>query len=125
MMASQPIGLANTGVPVALLAAGAAWLPRLLAGRTLSQARLAMAVALTALLLIALGAGIFALLYALEGAPVARALAGDAVGLLSFFFGLSLRAALFWAPVLALVWYVLAQGVERRRGEAIANKGDA
>ncbi len=123
MITSQPIGLANTGVPVALLAAGAAWLPRLLAGRTLSQARLAMAVALTAMLLTAAGAGIFAALYAFQGAQVGGALAGNAGGVLVFFLGLSLRAALFWVPVLALAWFVLAQGVERRRGEDMARKG--
>jgi hypothetical protein len=32
-------------------------------------------------------------------------------------------ATLFWAPVLALVWFSLAQGVERRRGEDRARRG--
>ena len=124
MIATQPIGLTNTGLPVAVLVAGAAGLPWVLAPKgTLSQARLAVAVGVTALLLLVLGTGLFAALYALQGAAVRGAMATDTAGVVRFFFGLSAKAALFWAPVLALAWYVMAQGVERRRGEAIAREG--
>ncbi len=123
MIQAQPIGLLNTGLPAAALALGAAALPRLIAGPSLSQRRLALAVALTAAVLLLLGALIFAALYALAGAPLGAALAQDGALVAWVFLRLSAKAALLWGPVLALAWLVLAQGVERRRGEAIMREG--
>jgi len=123
MIQSQPIGLTNTGVPVAVLELAAVGLPRLIAGRTLSQGRLALAVAVTVLALLGLGALLFAALYALQGAPLRAAWAGDRAAVVAFFLWLAMKAALLWGPVLALVWYVMAQAVERRRGEAVMREG--
>ena len=124
MISTQPIGLTNTGLPVAVLVAGAAGLPWVIAPKgSLSQGRLAVAVGVTALVLLLVGTGMFAAFYALQGAQVSGALANDTIGVLGFFFRLSLKAMLFWVPVLVLAWYVMAQGVERRRGEAIAREG--
>ena len=123
MIRSQPIGLINTALPAGALALAAAGLPALAAGRSLSQARLALAVAGTAAALLVLGGLLFAGLYALQGAPLAAAWAEAPGAVAAFFLGLSARAALLWGPVLALAWLVLAQGVERRRGEAIMREG--
>ena len=125
MIETQPIGMSNTGIPLAMLAAGAVVLPWVIAPKgTLSQRRLALAVAITAAVLIVLGAGIFAAVYALAGVAVSDALAVGPLTVLEFFLRLSLKAALFWGPVLALAWYVMAQGVERRRGEDIARRSE-
>jgi hypothetical protein len=79
-----------------------------LARQTLSQGGLALAVGITALVVWGAGAGIMALLYAQinDGAwPGVRA-ALERSGLM----------ALLWGPVLALVWLMRAQGIERRKG---------
>jgi hypothetical protein len=124
MIAIQPIGLTNTGLPLVVLVVGASVLPWAMTPYdTLSQRRLAVSVVGAAMALVLVGAGIFAALYALQGAAVRGALVVDAQSVLWFFFRLSLKAALFWVPVLALAWFVLAQGVERRRGEAVAKAG--
>ncbi len=124
MNAPAPIGFANTGLPLTLLLLGTLLLPRLFAGpATLSQARLALAVLATAAALVVLGAVIFALVYMLGGVSLAGPFSVDPAGMIGFFLGRSLGAALFWGPILVLVWFVRATGVERRKGQEIARRG--
>jgi hypothetical protein len=100
--------LDNAILPLAVLVVLSIALPALLARQTLSQGGLALAVGVTALVVWGVGAGIMALLYAqINGGvwPGGRA-ALERSGLM----------ALMWGPLLALVWLMRAQGVERRRG---------
>ncbi len=122
MIQPQPIGLLNTALPLAVLVAGAALLPGLLAGTTLSRWRVAGAVVLAALVLLVAGAAIFVLVYALGGARPGAAMAQAPVAVTLFFLRLSAKAALLWGPVLALAWLVLLQGLEKRRGEEMARE---
>ncbi len=124
MNAPAPIGFANTGLPLGLLLLGALLLPRLFAGpATLSQARLALAVLASAAALLLLGAAIFALIYLAGGVSLAGPFSVDPAGVARFFLGRSAAAALFWGPILVLVWFVRATGVERRKGQEIARRG--
>jgi len=125
MIAPQPIGLLNTGLPVIVLAALVVLLPRLiLPADNLSQQALALAMAVTALAALAAGAVIFALVYAAGGVGVGAAMAEAFAPVAAFFLRLSAMAALVWGPVLALAWVAMAQAVERRRGENAA-RGEA
>jgi len=123
MIAPQPIGFLNTGLPVILLATLVLLLPRLiLPADNLSQQALALAVAVTALAALAAGAVIFALVYAAGGVGVAASMAEAFAPVAVFFLRLSALAALVWGPVLALGWVAMAQAVEKRRGEDAARR---
>ncbi|MCG6903523.1 MAG: hypothetical protein LJE68_12660, partial [Rhodobacter sp.] len=107
MIQAEPIGWWNTGFPLTLLGAMAVLLPHgLVQGlggrRTRSHALVAMAVLVSGLLLLALGAGLFALIYGARGAEVSAAF--DAAPALTawFFLRLSGFTALLWVPLLAL-----------------------
>ena len=102
------LNLTNAILPLVLLVALTVALPAVLAGATLSQGRLAVVVVLTGFVVWGVGAGVMALLYAQinEGIwPGVRA-SLERSGLM----------ALLWGPVLATVWLIRAQGVERRKG---------
>ena len=125
MIQSEPIGLLNTGLPVALLVAVAICLPLLLVHRhTRSHAQVASSIGITALVLLALGTSLFGISYGLRGHAVTAALASTPLAVGLFFGRLAAMAALVWLPVLALVWYSLAQRVEKTRGQHIAKVSD-
>ena len=125
MIPTQPIGFLNTGLPVVSLALLVILIPRLiLPAGTLSHQVLAVAIAVTALITLAFGAVFFALSYGWLGAPVWATFQDAPTSIAAYFLRLSAMAALIWGPVLALVWYTSAQGVERRRGEARAARKD-
>jgi predicted membrane-bound spermidine synthase len=115
-MELQPLTFANGILPLAVLVAATIGLPALLAGGTLSQGRLGVAVLVTALLVWALGAGVLAVQYAMsEG------------GMVSGLWALLERSALMgllWVPLLGVVWLMRAQGVERRRGLMMREAGE-
>jgi len=46
------------------------------------------------------------------------------IAVAAFFAKLSMRAGIVWVPILALTWFVLAQGVEKRKGQRQA-QGEA
>ncbi len=124
MIATQPIGFLNTGLPVILLVVLVASLPRLiLPAGNLSHQALTIAVAITAIAALVAGAVIFAVIYGAGGVDVGAALSEAAAPVIGFFLRLSALSALIWGPVLALVWVALAQGVEKRRGQDTA-RGD-
>lgn len=121
---SEPVGWLNSVLPFAALVGLAAGLPELLTPRgTLSQRRLALAVAATAALVLAAGAALFAVLYARAGADPRGAFAAAPGAAAAFFLARAAQAGLVWLPVLGLVWLIKAQAVERRRGEAAAREG--
>ena len=108
------IGFWDTYVPLLALVALAVALPAVTVPQGVTQqGRLALGVGLVALALLALAAAWF---------WIEHARAGDA-----FRWAAVLRpaalSALAWGPVLALVWLIRAQGVERRKGEAAARAG--
>ena len=106
----MPFGLADAILPMLLLLAAVVGLPWLLVAKdTLSQRVLAGGMLKTALVTWVLGAVLMAVLYAMinDGPPDLR---------LGFYLDRSALLGLLWGPVLALVWMLRAQGVERRRG---------
>jgi hypothetical protein len=120
LIASEPIGWVNTGLPMAVLAGAAVILPRLLVpGDTRSQRAVTVSVLSSAVGLLLLGAAVFAAVYSAGGAGVASAFSNAPMATGLFFLRLSAMAALLWVPVLALVWFAMAQAVEVRRGEDV------
>lgn len=121
MISTAPIGWLNTALPVTILALAAVLLPGWYVPReTRSHKAVIAAVALTAVTMILLGAAVFAIVYWLSGAGVAAAMSEAPLATMIYFFRLSLMAALLWGPVLALVWFSMAQRVEKRRGQDTA-----
>lgn len=110
------LNLSNTILPLAVLSLLTFAIPAILAGATLSQARLAAVMALTLVAVWATGAGLMAALYASvnDGQYGTAGQAVERSGLLG----------LFWGPLLALVWLMRAQGIERRKGLMMGRGGD-
>jgi len=110
-------------MPLVVLGFLAVVLPRILVGkRTLSQGRLALGIFVTSLLLLVIGALIFAGFSADGGAEVMAAWEEAPSLTAAAFLGMSAYAALVWVPILALVWFAMAQSVEARKGAALAEK---
>ncbi len=118
MIQLEPVGWLNTGLPLAILALLAMVLPRILVpAKTRSQRELAVGMAVSAAMLLVAGEVVFALIYTVRGIAVWAAIIDAPLATGGFFLKLSALAAMLWAPVLALVWFAMAQGVEKRRGE--------
>lgn len=109
------LNLTNGILPLAVLVALTVGLPALLAGSTLSQGRLALAMVATGLVVWAAGAGTMAALYGQVNGGVMQGA--------WHYFERSALMGLLWGPVLALVWLMRAQGVERRRGLLMGRGG--
>ncbi len=123
MIPTQPISLLNTGLAVFLLVALAIVLPRmLLPAGNLSQQALALSVAISAVLLVVSGTVLIAMAYAGAGLAVWAAFLDAKAAITAFFLRLSANMVIVWGPVLALTWLSMAQGVERRKGEAQAKR---
>ena len=121
-MSSNTITLWNTGLPL-LIAGASAWvLPRFIApSRTRSHKKVAIAVGVSALVLIFVSAGLFAALQ-----PGKFAMAADGGGLMlaiEIAVRGSILFAVAWVPILLLNWLSLAQRVEMWRGKDMA-RGD-
>jgi MFS-type transporter involved in bile tolerance (Atg22 family) len=119
------ISWGNSVGPVLGLLAVVAVLPGVLAGKGLSQRWVFGAVCVTGVVLWLLGAVIFIVQYQILGTDVMGDFATWPVRTAGVYLRRSLWFALFWGPVLAFVWLVLAQGVERRRGLAMREGPDA
>jgi hypothetical protein len=63
-----------------------------------------------------MGAAVFAVQYQMLGADVWGDFAAGPLRTAWVYLQRSGWFALFWGPILAFVWLVMAQGVERRRG---------
>jgi hypothetical protein len=120
---AQPITFFNTGIPVMLLALAAWVLPVMLGRGAGDQQALIKGIMASALVILAGGALIFAGLYSASGVPAFSSFADRPMAVSGYFARLSLIAGIIWGPVLALAWFVLAQGVERRKGEDRARRG--
>ena len=123
-MIVQPIGFLNTAAPLLVLMASALVAPRLFVDRaTLSHWDVGRGMLFSAALLTGFGVALLAVIYQWGGSNVWGAfLVGPGATLVEL-LSVSFKASLFWAPVLVIVWFSLAQGVERRRGEEQARKG--
>ena len=109
----EAITLQNTILPLGLLMALVILLPWALTGAAPSQPRLALAICVTALAAFAAGALWLAFeVWRLQGVVPGLSRLGEFLRRSGWF-------ALFWGPLLALVWLVRAQGIERRRGLAM------
>ncbi|MBL9054289.1 MAG: hypothetical protein JNN02_11220 [Tabrizicola sp.] len=107
----------NTILPMVLLCGLVTLLPGLLVPRaTLSQQHLALGIALTAVLTLLAGAALSALLYAAINHGVLSQVLQSPIDRATFFLGRSLLFALLWGPLLAFVWLVKAQELNRRVG---------
>ncbi len=118
LIQAEPIGFWNTGFPLGLMAVLAIVLPRVLVKRnTRSQSEVAVTIWASGGILFLVGAGVFAVIYHMRGYDVFEAFAEGPWATAAFFFGFSAYAAIVWAPILGLVWFGMAQGVEARKGE--------
>lgn len=118
MIAPQPIGFVNTGLPLMLLGTLALVLPWVLVPPgTRSHGVVAAVIGICLGLLLLCGASVFAAIYAAGGVGVGAALVEAPLATTKFFLRLSGYAALIWGPLLALMWLGLAQRVEKRRGQ--------
>jgi len=107
-------GFWEVGLPLVVLTALAVGVPAVAVPRgVMDQGRLAVGMALTALVVFAAAGGWFAVFHW-------RAGDGFRWGAV---MGPALMTALAWGPVWALVWLVRAQGVEARKGAAAARAG--
>ena len=104
----MPLTLTDGILPLSLLIGLAVVLPMLLARRTMSQRRLALAMLATTLIVWTAGAALMAWAYYQANGRLDASLGG--------YFQRALPLGLLYAPVLALIWLLRAQGVERRRG---------
>ena len=111
-------GLMNGVLPVAGLVALAIFLPMAFSGWVgESQLRLALAMALTALAVLAAGAALLAWLTVTQNATATE----DPLTYLAR----SVKLAIGWGPVWALVWLVRAQGAETRKGLKMLHEAEA
>lgn len=125
MTGFKPLNLSDDlMVPAVVLMGLAVLLPRgLTPWATRSHRRVALGIGLSALVLWLGGAALFAELYAQHGAELGQALAVDAGGTIGYLLSVSARAAILWAPLLVVWWYVGAQRVEKLKGEDIMREG--
>lgn len=116
--------IVETLLPLALVALLAVLLPEGLASsRSLSQRRLAGAMAVSAGLILLTGAVLMAALYVWQGSEVVAGFSAYPFATARYFMAASLWLVPFWAPLLALVWVIKAQALEGRKGRTVAAEG--
>lgn len=114
----------NMALPMLFLGGLAALMPNLLVGReNLSHPALLRAVLVSALLTLAAGAVLSALLYARINDGVLTQILAAPLERAGFFLNRSALFALFWGPVLGFVWLVKAQELNRRLGMRMVDDG--
>ena len=111
----MPLTFTGGMLPLTLLIVLAVILPALLAGQTRSQTRLTLAMLTTAALVWIAGAGLMAWSYHQANGSLSG-------GTLSY-FQRALPLGLLYGPIIALIWLVRAQGVEKRRGLQMRDGG--
>ncbi|QBF33165.1 hypothetical protein [Thalassococcus sp. S3] len=123
-MSFDTITLANTGLPLILVGLAALLVPRLFVPReTRSHRRLAGGITMSAGLLLVLS-GVLLALFDDRDFSAGAAIAGT-FGLMLYYLQSALGFALLWLPILALVWFGMAQRVERLRSEDGMREGGA
>ncbi len=121
MFVIDSIGFFNTAVPLGILALLAVLLPRVLVDReTRSHGKVLHGIALSAAFLVAIGFMISIGVTQMRGFEAVGHFEIDPLGAAWVHLRLSLMAAIVWAPILGLVWFGHAQGVEARRGQDVA-----
>lgn len=112
----------ETALPIVILGA-LGWLVPWALQRMMPDrlAALALTLVASAGVLSVIGGAVFAALYVRQGlAPETVGTSAAAV----YFFGLGLRGALVWGPILLLTGLGLGRGIEARRGRAMAARED-
>ncbi|WP_270725709.1 hypothetical protein [Shimia sp. Alg240-R146] len=125
MFVLDSIGFVNTGLPLIVLGVLAVMIPRFVVDHeTRSHGKVMLGIAVSAVILFGVGYGISVVLTNARGVHAmalgSRPELGTALWMHS---RLSLMAAIVWAPILGLVWFGQAQGVEARRGRDLALEG--
>ncbi|GAA3866783.1 hypothetical protein [Celeribacter arenosi] len=111
-------------LPVALLAVLGWVLPHVLAPRgTRSHRQLARAVLISAVVLVIVGAALFAALRILGGGASLTLIEVRPFAVMWYFLIRSAYAVLIWGPILALSWYSLARQIEDARARDIVRQG--
>ncbi len=121
MFVLDSIGFVNTGLPLIVLGVLAVLLPRYAVdGDTRSHGKVAMGIALCAVIPFAVGCTISFVLTHTRGVHAMALGSSPELGSALWMHSrLSLMAAIVWAPILGLVWFGQAQRVEERRGRDI------
>ena len=126
MIQLEPIGWWNTGFPTVLLGGLGVFLPWLITPKnTRSHRTVSMSILASGIFLLIAGALVFAVVYSARIDGIWGTFTAAPLATFGYFLKLSVYAAMLWVPILALVWFGLAQGVEKRRGEDAAQKDDA
>ena len=119
----EAFGWTNLALPLVVIAAAAIIVPQLtVPGNTRSQGRLALGIGIAALVMFVLGIALFAVIHLVADTGFFGA-AGSVAATMGELFRQSIFAAMVWLPILCLVWFGMAQGVEKRRGEDAMNRG--
>jgi hypothetical protein len=118
-MWSDTMGWTNGYLPMIAMAVAAFAAPWALTRATLSHRRVAAAVGITAVVLVAAGA----VFLVWQGMRLGNPLP-DTAGQIAALLQRSLRFVLLWGPILALAWLTQAQAVEARRGRALQARTD-
>lgn len=122
-MASEPVTLLNTALPLGIIGAAGIVLPRLLLpAATRSLSRLAWVAAACVPLMILVAMAVFLAVRWAAGADVPGALAAAPGFVLGELARSAAMSTLVWGPALALSTLSLAQRVERLRGEDTARR---
>ncbi len=120
MFVIDSIGLANTALPLAVLAILAVLVPRFVVDRdTRSHVKLAVGILVSTLILLVAGFGLSVLLTKMRGFDVQAHVLAEPGAAFWLHARLSMMAAIVWAPILALIWFGAAQAVEARRGRDV------
>lgn len=118
MFVIDSIGFWNTAVPVLLLAGLAVLIPRLVVDRqTRSHGKVVHGITLSAAFLLAIGFFVSIAVTELRGFEVVGHFEIDPLRATWVHLRLSLMAGIIWVPILGLVWFSYAQGVEAGRGQ--------
>ena len=114
----EGISFTNTGLPMLILGTLAVVLPFLLIAKdTRSHGRVALGVTLTATVVVIVGTLVLILFD-----PRDIGTEGGWGILIQMYFRASLPLAMFWAPLLGLVWFTKAQRVEMLRNRDIVRE---
>ncbi|MFY0679126.1 MAG: hypothetical protein JXR13_00995 [Thalassovita sp.] len=118
------IGLANTAVPLGVLAVLVLVLPHYMVdGATRSHATVLRGIGGVACMTLAAGFVMSMVVTQIRGYNVLAQLQADPLTGAMIHGRLAALSALVWGPILALVWFSKAQGVEARRGQDVAGEG--